>query len=372
MNYGILPTLTRDYILSKITQEQIFEYYLGIKVQTEVLLITPSVIRSRDSNPTFSFKYSNNGKLRARDWAGYFWGDCFDVVAHILRVSPTDKKSFNLILDKIARDFRLHKYADKDYIHTGDTYDSREVIKQPKETIIQFQPRNWDKNDAKFWLAGNINSKLLEIGRVYPCYYVWINSDLKYNYNPKDPAYAYYFKQNAIKIYFPMRKEYRFLNNSSYLQGLDLLFANRFGIVTKSYKDVLVLRSYGIPAVAPSSETVLITKDEWDEMNKYCKYWFSLLDFDRTGIIMTRKLRKAYNTIPLFFSQYKPLIKSGGQFTGQMLAKHYPNFTSVKDSYDYRRLFGHESTLKLVEETQIKINEILDKEDIRIKNTIPF
>jgi hypothetical protein len=117
MKYGVLPTLTRDYILSKISQEQIFEYYLGVQVDgSGALMKTPAVIRPRDNNPTFNFKYSDNGKLRARDWAGYFWGDCFDIVAYVLRLDAKDKKSFNVILDQIARDFRLHKYADSTHI----------------------------------------------------------------------------------------------------------------------------------------------------------------------------------------------------------------------------------------------------------------
>lgn len=355
-NLGILPTLTKDYILSKITQEQIFEYYLGIKVETEVLLTTPSVIRPKDSNPTFSFKYSENGKLRARDWAGYFWGDCFDIVAFVLRLNASDKKSFNVILDRIARDFRLHKYSDKQHIETGSTYDVKEVIKKYKGKVsIQFQPRDWSKEiDGKFWLAGNINRKLLDEGRVYPCYYIWLNNNLNYTYNPKDPAYAYVFTPNDIRIYFPNRKNYRFLSNTSYLQGVDLLQPSKFGIITKSYKDVLALKSFKIQSVAPSSETTLITPQEWGKIQLYCDHWFSLMDFDKTGIIMARKLRDKYNIRPLFFSNYKPLTKSlkngeSGLYQGNKLANNFYTFAGVKDFYDKVKLFGVDKTNELIE-----------------------
>lgn len=371
MKYGILPTLTRDYILSQISQEQIFEYYLGIKVEPGTLLRTPAVIRPGDSNPTFSFKYSDNGKLRARDWAGYFWGDCFDVVAYILRLKAEDKKSFNLILDQIARDFRLHKYADKAYIDSGSTYDIREVLKKSSKTEIMFQARDWNRDlDGKFWLDGNINRKLLEQGRVFPCFAIFVNNQPVYNFVPSDPAYAYKFTDTEIKIYFPRRKKFRFLSNTSYLQGVDLLEPAQYGVVTKSYKDVLSLRSYGIQAVAPSSETVPIRDKEWFRLKNTCDHWFSLFDFDRTGILMALKLRRLYNITPLFFANSKRLQKlkedKEGEFTGSALASNYPMFSNVKDFYDLRKHHGNAKVLEVIRSVQEKYEPALNEYDSKI------
>lgn len=347
----ILPTLNKEYILSKISQEQIFEYYLQVPIEIGNLIKTPSVIRTGDKDPTFSFYYNEQGKLRAKDHAGYFWGDCFDLVAYILHLSANDKKSFNVILDQIARDFRLHKYEGANPSITGSTYDSRDVSTKIKtKTIIQFQPRHWNKIDAEFWKAGNINSILLEEGKVYPCQYIWVNSNVVYNFVPKDPAYAYFFGQNDIKIYFPMRDTYRFISNSSYLQGKNILKVDEIGIITKSYKDVLSMRSFGISAVAPSSETVPISKEDWFNCKNTCTHWFSLMDFDRTGILMARKLRNLYGIQPLFFSNYKPLQKKS--YIGSILANNYSSFLGVKDFYDYVKNFGKDSTLELIQKTK--------------------
>lgn len=380
MKFGVLPTLTRDYILSQITQEQIFEFYLGIRVQTEVLLTTPSVIRPRDGNPTFSFKYSDNGKLRARDWAGYFWGDCFDAVAHVLRLNATDKKSFNIILDQIARDFRLHKYKDSNNLSTGNSYDYREVRKQSKKAILQFQPRNWDLYiDKPFWKdGGGIGTDLLKEARVFPCQFIWLNNNPIYNYSPKDPAYAYYFTPNDIKIYFPLRKEYRFIGNTSYLQGIDLLKPDRIGIITKSYKDVLVFKTLGIQSVAPSSETHPISKEDWFKLKNTCDHWFSLMDFDQTGIKMALKLRRLYNIRPLFFIRSIPLNKklkepvNHGAFTGQLMVNSFPIFAGVKDLYDKRKLFGYEATFNLVNEVKEFYSNELDKYDLEVYNDLKW
>lgn len=352
MNYGILPNLTKDYILKQITQENIFEYYLGISVTTDGLIKCPPVIRAGDKKPTCSFYYSNNGKLRLRDWAGYFWGDCFDVVAYILRVDSKDKKGFGVILDQISRDFKLHKYKDSSYITTGSTFDERDVntkIKKGK-ALFQFQPRNWLKQDADFWLAGNINSKLLKIGRVYPVLYAWINKNLVYNFNPKDPCYAYYFAPEDIKFYFPARQTYRFLGNSSYLQGIDLFEPDRFGIITKSYKDVLSMKSFDLQAIAPSSESVPLKQDEWISIKHKCDFYVSLYDFDRQGVIMSNKLRKLYNIQPLFFTTRFPKFST----------KHYRAFKGIKDFYDFVKKYGKNATIDLIEDTKDHFNNQLD------------
>lgn len=367
-NLEILPTLTKSYILSQISEEQIFEYYFQVKVQTGILMKSPNTIRTGDDTPSFSFKYSDNGKLRARDWAGYFWGDCFDAVAYVLRLNSKDKKSFSVILDRIARDFKLHKYNNTNSVNTGiTTIDIQSKIK-PK-TIIQFQPRHWNNIDADFWKAGNINSKLLEKSKVYPCQYIWLNSNIIYNYVAKDPAYAYFFTQNDIKIYYPKRDNFRFLSNTSYLQGIDDLEVDEIGIITKSYKDVLSFKSFNIQAVAPSSETVVITKDEWFKLKFTCTHWFSLMDFDRTGILMAKKLRDMYGIQPLFFNNYKPLNKKlkdkNGEFVGRNLAENFEGFATVKDFYDYVKAFGKEETIKLINKTKnlyIKRFEEYDRE----------
>lgn len=371
--YEILPTLTKDYILIKITQEQIFERYFQIKIQTGELIKSP--VRTDDDSPSFSFHYSSNGKLRGRDWAGYFWGDCFDAVAFVLGINANDKKSFAVILDRIARDFRLHKYEDSNSITTGITIDVREAVKIKEKTIIQFQPRDWNRIDADFWFAGNINKVTLEEGKVYPCQYIWCNNNLVYTCVPKDPAYAYYWGPNDIKIYFPFRKDFRFMSNTSIIQGLNILKPARIGVITKSYKDVLSLRTFGISAIAPTSETVPITKVQWNDVKDNCDHWVTLMDFDRQGILMAIKLRKLYGLNPLFFTQYKPLnkkLKDGklGLYIGAKLGRNYDSYPTVKDFFDYVKAYGKEEATKLVLKVKESCEEEFNKIDDAINNEL--
>lgn len=360
-NLGILPPLTKDYIMSRISQEQIFEKYLGVPVVLDGVIKSP--LRARDDDPSFSFYYSNNGKLRARDWAGYFWGDCFDVVGFILHVDSKDKKGFGVILDQIARDFRLHKYSDRK-IESGDTTDIREAnIRVKKITSITFQGRNWIKQDADFWKAGNITKAWLEIARVYPALYIWVNNNLIYNFNPKDPAYVYYFTPTDIKVYFPFRTKYRFIGNTSYLQGIDLLEPDMFGIIQKSYKDVISMKTFDLQAVASSSESTPISKDQWFKMKWTCNMWFSLLDFDRQGVVMTNKLRKLYPIQPLFFGNYHFPVFSN---------THFKVFKNVKDWFDFVKHYGKEATFDLIGDVTYHFQKEVDNYDQYATDNLKF
>ena len=159
MNLGILPNLTKDYILSNITQEQIFEHYLGIPVEIDRLIKVPSILRI-DKNPTASFYYNINGKLRFRDLGGGFWGDCFDLVGYLSQINANNKKGFILILEKIAKDFALHKYS-KEYLKTIKTINIEAFGEFNKKTkkIIELKIRPFNNIDASFWIKGNIKKK---------------------------------------------------------------------------------------------------------------------------------------------------------------------------------------------------------------------
>lgn len=356
MNYGLLPTLTKDYILSKISQEDIFQKYLGIPVEFGIMLKAPPVIRSIDNRPTCSFYETNNGRIKFRDHAGYFWGDCFDAVAYTSRLNANNKKDFNAILEIIARDFRIHKYEGKLQIASGDTYDVRDVKGKREKQKIEFivKVRKWNEIDASFWKRGNISRKELEYFKVYPCLYIWKNNTLVYNFNPHDPAYAYSFGDGQFKFYFPFRKEFRFMGNTSVIQGFNQFEPSEFGIVTKSYKDVISLKSFGISSIAPSSETHPISKTEWNLIKPMAEHWFSLMDYDRTGIRMAWKLRNLYNIQPLFFSR---------EFRqGQLMRKLptlYSNFTDygIKDFFEYVTKFGKGLTDTLIQESKEKFDD---------------
>lgn len=373
MKLGVLPPLTKDYILKRISQEQIMEKYLNVPVVFNKLIIAPSVIRSNDNSPTCSFYYNNQGRLRFRDLSGAFWGDCFDVVARVLRVDSSGKREFQLILHTIAKDFRIHKYVDINEVSkydniTSSFFKAKKVTKL--KTIISIVPREWNYHDDSYWRKFNITRNLLQVGRVYPAEEISISKNhldytKVYQYATKDPAYCYYGGKDEQgidnwKIYYPLRKREggkpRFHSNSSFLQGKHLITADRIGIITKAYKDVLAFRSFGLQAIAPSAESVLISKEDYFWFKSKFDFVISCMDYDRAGMRMAQLLRKTYGTPPLMFTN-----------------GYYNSFNyGAKDFAAYLALVGKDTTLKLLQKLYNKhLNDFNDL-DMYYYNSLKF
>ena len=76
MQFTIEPTITKDYLLSKYSQETYMEYYLGIPVK-KGLFKSPLRI---DDHPTCSFYVNKSGDVIFNDFKGDFYGNFISVV----------------------------------------------------------------------------------------------------------------------------------------------------------------------------------------------------------------------------------------------------------------------------------------------------
>ena len=80
--------ITKQTIFNKISQIAIFSAYTNIPVETISWCIEKGkLINSpfrEDLHPSFGFKYDNRGKLKGRDFAGFWWGDCIDCAANVI------------------------------------------------------------------------------------------------------------------------------------------------------------------------------------------------------------------------------------------------------------------------------------------------
>lgn len=81
--------LSKDFILSKVSQINIISRYLQIPIDIiENCIVNgkliQSVFREDDNNGSLGFTIIKNGKVKCKDFGGLFWGDCFDVVAYII------------------------------------------------------------------------------------------------------------------------------------------------------------------------------------------------------------------------------------------------------------------------------------------------
>jgi hypothetical protein len=285
--YELSPDLTKDYIFSQVSQEEVFERYLGVKVQTKKHFVNP--LRN-DNRVTCKFKYFGNDLIFS-DFSGWFSGDCIKFVMFLFGVN------YYKALELIKDDFSL----------TGSSFIEYEVkeIKKPKEKAkFNIKHRNYNRYDAAYWKSYGISSKTLKTFHVKAVKSVTIEgSNFRYFYNRNDPAYVYYFNKDEVKIYFPNRKEFRFLSNTTLIQGYNQL--PKYGdllIITKSLKDVMCLYELGYNSIAFQNEVVIPDKDIIEEFKKRFKKIILFYDFDLTGIRTSNRIKKIYNITPIFLT----------------------------------------------------------------------
>lgn len=345
MGRKINTKLTKDFILSKVDQITIFSVYFNIPISTiQYCIDTGEFITSpirTDMHPTCGFRYNNRGKLKFKDFAGYFWGDCFDAAAYIIsnmkgneNFDVTNKDDFIKVLRHITFTFKDIFYGgEKDPLIVNNISETISKIKKEKQ-VIELVIRNWTKDDENYWNQFNVNLQTLNVNFIYPIEQFYINRktnpEPKYFYSDKDPCYGYVLGRDkngiySIKLYFPNRNKSttRFITNCNHLEGIYQLEKNDYDIIilTKSTKDRVSIVSslkmlyplYGelninqIGVINIPHETYKLRDNEYSWLKSKLSnkgIIVSLMDNDRTGKIEANYLRKQFGILPLLIPKH--------------------------------------------------------------------
>lgn len=347
MGRNITFKLTKNYILSKVDQITIFSVYFNLPIETiQYCIDTGEFIHSPirlDVHPTCGFRYDNRGKLKFKDFAGYFWGDCFDAVAYVISNMPkyknldvNSKQGFFEVLKHITFTFKDIFYGDaKDPLISKNIQETLSKIKKDKQ-IIELVIREWNDYDEQYWKQFGVDLQSLNINFIYPIEQFYINRksnpEPKYYYSEKDPCYGYILGRDRqgiynIKIYFPNRNKSttRFITNCNHLEGIYQLSNDDYDIIvlTKSTKDRVSIYSclktinslYGlnninkIGLINIPHETYKLRSNEYKWLLSKLSdkgIIVSLMDNDRTGMIEAQYLRKEFDILPLIIpKQYQ-------------------------------------------------------------------
>tara|TARA_R100000951_G_scaffold10686_3_gene9006 strand:- start:7298 stop:8317 length:1020 start_codon:yes stop_codon:yes gene_type:complete len=242
--------LSRDMILSKIREIDIFSYYcssfleLGKKFSSEL---------RDDPTPSVSIILWK-GRLLYKDFGKEEHSfDCFSYVMELCGCGFFDA------LKLIDHDFGLglssFKY-DKAFTQGHPAGPSSKKVKLKKVVIIKKKTRPWDNRDAVFWGKYLISKKTLEYFKVSPISYYWIN-DFRIKC---DLSYAFKIG-SKYKIYSPHDpKDTKWMSNTTekHIQGFSKLpETGKLCILTSSFKDVMCLYEMGISAIALQTEMLM-------------------------------------------------------------------------------------------------------------------
>lgn len=388
--------LDKNFILSKISQISIFSAYLGLSeedikhcIDTGELIISPL---RYDRHPTCGFRYDNRGKLKFKDFAGFIWGDCFDIAAYVISytynrsIDITNKKDFISVLKHIAFTFGNIIYGnEKDENVLKDLSIGRDNIKKSKP-IIEFVVREWNKYDIEYWEKGGVDLNWLNINFIYAVDQYYINRKTnpqpKYIYDKKDPCYAYITGRDNkgihdVKLYFPKRNKHytKFITNYNHLEGIYNLERDDYDyiIITKSTKDRVALSKMlwmmssftGDELKAkigtiniPAENYKLSTAEYYWLYNKLAikdsKRLICLMDNDKSGYLEAIYLRDEFGMLPIYI----------------------PKIYNAKDFFELRSIYGFNKCKEFIIETYNKIDDYVTRnQSIRNKETndiMPF
>lgn len=283
--------ITLDYILSKVTEYDIYAHYLG---QFKVGMIYQSPFR-KDKNPSFGIFYSKRTKqLLFKD---HGTGECGNVIKFVQLY--TGKTNYNDILQDIIAKLNI----------TPDTkLDSSKQYIPSQETVIGVVRQPFTDIDTNYWSQFHISTKTLKKFNVDSIKYYLCNGIVKGIYKPENPMYAYKVYNN-FKVYRPLGDKYtKWRNNlTEYdVQGYEQLpKKGDICIITKSLKDVMCLYEMGIPAISPSSESTFIPESVLVDLKKRFKKIIIIFDRDQAGFKNVRKIIKKYKDLDFLFINKK-------------------------------------------------------------------
>lgn len=281
--------LTLDYILSKVTEYDIYTAYIG---NFKVGMIYNSPFR-KDKNPSFGCFYSRTTKqLMFKD---HGTGDCGNVIKFVSLLTGITNYS-DILKDivsklKITKDTQL--VSSKQYILST-------------ETVIGVVRQDFTLTDINYWSQFNISTTTLNKFGVSSIKYYLCNGIVKGIYKDTNPMYAYKV-YNHFKIYRPLADKYtKWRNNLTELdiQGYKQLpKTGDILIITKSMKDVMCLYEMGIAAISPSSESTFIPDKVLKQLKKRFKRIIIIFDRDPSGCRSSIRIWNKYKLKPLFINK---------------------------------------------------------------------
>ncbi len=280
--------LTADNILKKITQYDIYRFYIPIKFSIGKAF--NSFLRD-DSNASASIKVSKTSQeIYYIDYAKNITMNAFQYIMALYHCN------YNDALEKINRDFGLGLGNNAESQVNSNRYLTiTKNYEQPPKLIdykrIDVFPRAFTKEELDYWNLRTIDLKDLKREDIYSIDKLYLEGARLSNYSNL-LRFAYYFKEvDKWKIYTPFadkkKGEHKWLSNIAfeYVEGLNNLKKDKVGIIGKSRKDAIICRkllSEVCNSQAESEVAIPQTSLECikENTNEAYIYW----DTDETGV----------------------------------------------------------------------------------------
>lgn len=333
---NLLDGLSYEALKNKTDDYNIFKFYIESTGQE---FIVGKAIRSplrKENNPSFVVFNNSNGYLNFKDFGSGDKGGAIDMVMLMFKLG------FKEAINKIYNDM----FVETDYKHCEPESVIKESYHTNKKNII-IEKQNFTFIDYKFWSSFGISLKTLNKYNVISAKNIWVNETLKYEYTNSNPVFVYNFNNN-YKIYRPLsskRFKWRVYGaTENTVEGLrQLEFKNKFVIITKSLKDVMLLNELNYDAVSMSSEGLIPKESLIDFLKSRYEIVYLFLDNDKTGKKMSEIISKKYNLLNISI----------------------PDQYEEKDLSDYYKKYGKQSAVEI-------LNSMINGSNLPNNNTEVF
>lgn len=273
--------LNKKAVLEKISEYDIFKKYIG-----DFKIGQPMKSPLRDeSNPSFAIFVSNrDNALLYKDLATGDCGDAFKFTKTLLGLN-----NYSQVYSRVLEDFNVEQSKWK-------CATTQKLVSRNKHISIKRKPMN--NSELAFWAKFGITAETLSLFKVNAISLYSIDGEIKATYTKEDPIFAYKVF-DKFKIYRPLgNKINKWRGNLSSLDIMGYQQLPESGdllIITKSLKDVMVLRELGYVAISPPSETTMIHPEIMKKLKERFKRVIIFYDRDKTGVLFARKIVKRFS-----------------------------------------------------------------------------
>lgn len=254
--------LSRELILSKVDDYNIYRHYLGEEIDFKKKYPSPFREGKTDTNPNLCFFPHDSGKILFKDFARGVGGDCFKFVEEKFNLN------FYQVLEKIDDDFGLNLRSG------GNSVFKIQLTKKPdsihKQTkLIQIVARDFTNEELAYWDQYKITRYELDLKPVYSIDKLYVNKRLIPNYN-KELRFAYQFDE-YLKIYSPHSKDFKWISSTpnDFMSNMDnIKFRVYKGVqaeklfISKSVKDEILLNKFFKDVCSTQNESSAAINEE--------------------------------------------------------------------------------------------------------------
>jgi hypothetical protein len=285
--------LTKEQILEKISEKEIFDHFL--KPFHEGMVLKPGqnisnpLLSNKQKTPSFNI-YEQNGKWKFKDFSTADSGDCWQFIMLLKNIN------FSEALELITTQLLLPEQSfPKTQLHFSS-----------KKKPLIFH-RVFNSKEKGFWLQYGINEETLKLFKVRAItnYIAYTKEGKEYEVkNHNDALMFSYDYGNSYKIYKPNDKTNRFIylgeRDQNFFFGIDQLPKNgKHVFITGGEKDVMTLHAHGYASICMNSETATIPENLITNLKKRFERVIVLYDNDETGIKQSQKISNDHKILRL-------------------------------------------------------------------------